>query len=296
MKLIALILSLALEHVATRRLKLRELRFFDPYFDFALARVRRLSRGVAALVLTAFLALAIAPVFWISRVLEETFVPWDLPYLAFAVLIVFLCLGPRDLGSEVDDYCAALDGGDADEARRVMTELSESRHASPRDVDVVEEAIFVQATNRIFGVAFWFIVLGPVGAWLFRVSDLLRRRAAFESARDYGVAKSGLPAAEILHGVLAWIPARLAAIGYALAGSFDDAVNGWRNLEPQDGRPFHVHTERLSAVVGKAAMTGFLERPANSSAAARNALRLVMRTLFIWTTVIALMTIFGWAV
>jgi membrane protein required for beta-lactamase induction len=296
MKLIALILSLALEHVATRRLKLLELRFFDPYFDFGLAQVRRLSPGLAAIVLAAFLTLAIAPVFWISRVLEETFVPWDLPYLAFAVLIVFLCLGPRDLGSEVDDYCAALDAGDSHEARRVMTELSESRHASPRDVDVVEEAIFVQATNRIFGVAFWFIVLGPVGAWLFRVSDLLRRRAAFESARDYGVAKAGLPAAERVHGVLAWVPARLAALGYALAGSFDDAVNGWRNFAPAAGKPFHVNTERLTAVVGKAAMTGFLERPANSSAAARNALRLVMRTLFIWITVIALMTIFGWAV
>src|SRR5690606_8360366 len=194
MKLIALLFGLALEHAATRRFRLRELRFFDPYFDFALARVTRLSVGGAAVVLAAFLLLAIAPVLWIDRVLEETFIPWDLPYLAFAVLVVFLCLGPRDLGSEVDDYCAALARGDRDEARRVMTALTESQHARPLDVDAVEEAIFVQATNRIFGVAFWFVVLGPVGAWLFRVSDLLRRRAAFESARDYGVARAGLPA------------------------------------------------------------------------------------------------------
>ena len=296
MKLIVLIVSLAFEHVATRRLRLRELRFFDPYFDFALARARSLSPHAAAVVLGAFLLLATAPVYWIGRVLEETFVPWDLPYLTFAVLVVSLCLGPRDLGSEVDDYCAALDRGDQDEARRVMTELSESRHASPRDVDAVEGAIFVQATNRIFGVAFWFVVLGPVGAWLFRVSDLLRRRAAFESARDYGVAKAGLPAAEVLHGILAWIPARLAALGYALAGSFDDALYRWRAMTSVPGRPFHAQTDRLTAAVGKAAMTGFLEQPANSSAAARNALRLVMRTLFIWVTVIALMTIFGWAV
>lgn len=296
MKLIALLFGLALEHVATRRFRLRELRFFDPYFDFALARARRLSTGAAAAVLAVFLLLATAPVLWIDRVLDETFVRWDLPYLLFAVLVVFLCLGPRDLGSEVDDYCAALDRGDHDEARRVMTELAESQHASPRDVDAVEEAIFVQATNRIFGVAFWFVVLGPVGAWLFRVSDLLRRRAAFESSRDYGVARAGLPAAEMLHGILAWVPARLAALGYALAGSFDDAWNRWRSVTPTPGKPFHAHTERLSALVGKAAMTGFLEQPANSSAAARNALKLVMRTLFIWVTVIALMTIFGWAV
>jgi AmpE protein len=296
MKLIALILSLALEHVATRRLELRELRGLDPYFDFALARAKRLGPTGARVVLGASLLVATAPVLWASLVLEETFVPWDLPYLAFAVLIVFLCLGPRDIGIEVDDYCAALARGDQEAARRAMTELSESRHASPRDVEAIEEAIFVQATNRIFGVAFWFIVLGPVGAWLFRVGDLLRRRAAFESARDYAVGASALPAAESLHGVLAWGPARLAALGYALAGSFDDAVNAWRNWRPVAGKPFHASNDRLVAAVGKAAMSGFLEQPANSGAAARNSMRLVMRTLFIWITVIALMTIFGWAV
>src|SRR5690606_32960372 len=99
MKLIALILGLALEHVATRRLKLRELRFFDPLFDFALARARPLPPNAAALVLAVFLALATLPVILISRALEQTFVPWDLPYLAFAVLIVFMCVGPRDLDS-----------------------------------------------------------------------------------------------------------------------------------------------------------------------------------------------------
>lgn len=296
MKLIALMLSLALEHVATRRLKLRELRWFDPYFDFALAHAQRLRRRGAVLVLAAALIVATVPVLWISLVLAETFIPWDLPYLLFAVLIVFLCLGPRDVGSEVDDYCEALAAGDHDAAQRVMTELSESRHASPRDVEAVEEAIFVQATNRIFGVAFWFVVLGPVGAWLFRVSDLLRRRAAFESSRDHAAGSVALPAAESIHGLLAWLPARLAALGYALAGSFDHALHAWRGGGRSEPEPLHAGNDRLVAAVGKAAMAGFLEQPANSGAAARNAMRVVMRTLFIWLTVVALMTIFGWAV
>ena len=296
MKLIVLILSLALERGATRALKLRELRFFDPYFDLALGRAERLRRVGATLALIAALLVATAPVLWISLVLEETFVPWDLPYLIFAVLVVFLCLGPRDLGSEVDDYCNALAIGDRDAAQRVMTELSESRHASPRDVDAVEEAIFVQATNRIFGVVFWFVVLGPVGAWLFRVSDLLRRRAAFESTREHALDRAALPAAESIHAVLAWIPARLAALGYALAGSFDDAWNAWRSVVAREPESLRASNDRLVAAVGKAAMSGFLEQPANSAAAARNAMRIVMRTLFVWISALALMTIFGWAV
>ena len=92
------------------------------------------------------------------------------------------------------------------------------------------------------------------------------------------------------------IPARLAAVGYALSGSFDDAFNSWRSYELRSDLPFHRSNDEVVACVGKAAMTGSLEEPPNSSAAARNSMRLVTRTLFIWVTVIAVMTLFGWAV
>jgi membrane protein required for beta-lactamase induction len=140
--------------------------------------------------------------------------------------------GPRDLRDEVDDYVAARQRGDDDAAARRAKELLEA-DASGRGAglrDAVEEAIFVQANNRIFGVIFWFMVLGPAGAWLFRVSDLLRRRAAFQGAR--GDLHDSLGRALVaLHGLLAWIPARLAAVSYALAGSLEDAVGNWPSVD-----------------------------------------------------------------
>lgn len=296
MKLIAIILGLVLERVATQSLQLRELRWFDRYFDLGLARARRVGTWLSHLLVIAFLVAPLLPVLLASQALQGTDVRWDLPYLLFAVFVVFLCLGPRDLASEVSDYCAALDRGDAQEARRVLTEISEAERPGASEIDVLEEAIFIQATNRIFGVVFWFVILGPVGAWLFRVSDLFRRRTAFESARDSEGIESASAAVEAIHGVLVWIPARLAALGYALSGSFDDALNSWRSYASEPGVPFHRSNDQIVAKVGKAAMTGFLEEPSNSSAAARNAMRLVNRTLFIWITVLAAMTIFGWAI
>jgi AmpE protein len=186
--------------------------------------------------------------------------------------------------------------GDQERARAVSFELAESRRRGVNEVEVIEEAIFVQAPNRIFGVVFWFIVLGPVGAWLFRVSDLLRRRTAFEAARDDAIGERMLPVVERVHALLLWLPVRLAALGFALSGSFDDALNHWRSQTAVPGEALHRRNDLLAAGVGRAAMTGFLEQPANSSLAARNAMRLVTRTLFIWMIVIALMTIFGWAV
>ena len=295
MKLIALALGLILEHLATEMLHLRELRWFDRYYDFGLARARQARGWLIYLVVLAVLAVPTLPVLLISFGLQGTEILWDVAYLSFAVLVVFLCLGPRDLGSEVDEYCAALDQGDAESAERLLREMSEAELADSSEIEAVEDAVFVQANNRIFGVIFWFIVLGPVGAWIFRVADLLRRRAAFESIRAAEPPTDVSAAIEAIYGLLKWIPARLAMLGYALSGSFDDAMNRWRSFDSSPGAPIDKRNDELVASVGKAAMTGFLDEPPNSSAAARNSMRLVTRTLFIWVTVIALMTIFGWA-
>ncbi len=296
MKLIALILGLGLEHVATQVLHLRELRWFDAYFDLGLARLKSLKAWLSYLAIILILVIPLIPVLWASVVLRGTAIPWDLPYLLFAVLVVFFCLGPRDLGTEVDEYCSAVSRGDTKRSEAVLTELCEGDRSGATDIDAVEEAIFVQATNRIFGVVFWFIALGPVGAWLFRVSDLLRQRVSYETSRDPDSVGGALAAVEMVHGVLVWVPARLAVVGYAFSGSFDDAFNCWRSYELRADLPFHRSNDEVVACVGRAAMTGFLEETPNSSAAARNAMRLVTRTLFIWITVIAVMTLFGWAV
>ena len=124
------------------------------------------------------------PVVLVARWLDPHLL--GLLQFAFAVFVLLFAFGPRDLKDEVDDYASALERHDRDEATRRSKELLESSPA-PLGLGVreaVEEAIFIQANNRIFGVMFWFMVLGAGGAWLYRVSDMLRRRAAFEAARQ----------------------------------------------------------------------------------------------------------------
>ena len=296
MKLIALILGLGLERLATKVLHLRDLRWLDPYFDFGLARLRGASIWLVYPGGLVLILLPLIPVAWASRALLQTGIPWDLPYLLFALLVLFFCLGPRDLAAEVEEYCQALADSDAAEAERVLSELCEVEHSGAKDVVAVEEAIFVQATNRLFGVVFWFVVLGPVGAWLFRVSDLLRRRVTTIGVSNPERVRPALPAIEAVHGVLDWLPARLAAIGYALSGNFDEAYNCWRQYELKSDLPFHHSNDQVVACVGKAAMGGTAADISDPSVAARCAMQLVFRTLFISVTVIAVMTLFGWAV
>jgi membrane protein required for beta-lactamase induction len=295
MSLLALLLALAFERGVTHLFHLRELRWLDLYFDRA---ARLLGRGAAAMpAAVVALAVPVLPVAIADWLLGSHLL--GLPQLAFAVVVLLLSFGPRDLRDEVDDYVAALERGDRDAADRGAKELLESdaagRGAGLREA--VEEAIFVQANNRVFGVIFWFMLLGPAGAWLFRVSDLMRRRAAFESSRGGDAAPDGLGAAlQSIHGLLAWVPGRLVAFAYALAGSFEDAVGNWRAAVDRAASGLLDRTEDLLARVGKGSLQPSLAGVAPAAldaATARGAWRIVSRSAWIWLAVIALLVLVG---
>jgi membrane protein required for beta-lactamase induction len=296
MSLLALLLALIVERGLTHLFHLREPRWLDRYFDWA-ARVLGRSSGevrIAAAVLV--IVLPVLPVALVDGALGGHLL--GLPQLTFAALVLLLSFGPRDLNDEVDDYVAALERGDRDEASRRAKELLEADAAGRGSVlrEAVEEAIFVQANNRIFGVIFWFMLLGPAGAWLFRVSDLMRRRAAFEAARSGAAVQSFGGALAILHGLLAWLPARLVAATYALAGSFEDAVGNWRIAVDQAAESLLDRSEGLLARVGKASLQPSLAgMPPEvlGAATARGAWRIVSRSTWIWLAVIAALVLVG---
>jgi AmpE protein len=159
----------------------------------------------------------------------------------------------------------------------------------------------VQANNRLFAVIFWFVLLGPFGAWTYRVTDLIRRRAAFNVTRDgeNETRERFLRAARLCHGWLAWLPARLTALGFALAGSFDGALRVWRTPAADRDHRSSELSEMLLARVGSGALA--LERREGESDVLRavrgaHAVKgMILRLLIIWAAVIGAMTLYGWS-
>ena len=102
---------------------------------------------------------------------------------------------------------------------------------------VVEHSV-IAAHRHVFGVLAWFSVLaalglGPVGAVIYRLS---RVRAALLGARemrpvsDRSVKLRSRWRGNLWH-LLDWLPARITAMGFAVTGSFEDAIDSWRNYE-----------------------------------------------------------------
>jgi membrane protein required for beta-lactamase induction len=270
MSLLALLLALIVERGLTHLFHLREPRWLDRYFDWAARVLGRSSGEVRIAAAVVVVLLPVLPVALLDGALGGHLL--GLPQLTFAALVLLFSFGPRDLNDEVDDYVAALERGDRDEAGRRAKELLEADAAGRSSVlrEAVEEAIFVQANNRIFGVIFWFMLLGPAGAWLFRVSDLMRRRAAFEAARSGAEVRS--------------------------SGSFEDAVGNWRIAVDQAAESVLDRSEDLLARVGKASLQPSLARlpPQGLDAAtARGAWRIVSRSTWVWLAVIAALVLVG---
>lgn len=300
MTLIALFLGLAIERAATHLFHLREPRWFDAYIAWTLARFRNL-RGVALIVVTLLLVLLpVAPVALIAQAFSHMLL--GLPYVAFATFVLVFSLGPRDLKEELDDYLTALASDDRDAAAGVAREIMEHDAAQRTDAaaDTLEDAIFVQTNNRLFGVAFWFMVAGPAGAWLFRVSDLLRRRAVFEY-RERATSPEAVPefvaVLQAIHGVLAWIPARLLAVGFALAGSFERAMQAWRRYASSGAARFFDTNDHLLAAVGGGALEvepAAEALPLPDADRVRACMSLVTRALVIWLVVVSALVLIGW--
>jgi membrane protein required for beta-lactamase induction len=294
MNLVALLLGLAIERLLTHLFHLREFHWLDPLFDAGFHRLSGQSPGLRLFALIALAAAVVLPVAILSAILSDAL--FHVPHFAFAVLVLLFSLGPRDLKEEVDDYCAASAADNPEELQRAARELLEAEPpAEPAErAREVERAILVQANNRIFGVVFWFLLLGPTGAWLFRVLDLMRHRLAGlsmdESGQWWGIESD----VRALHGFFAWIPARLLAAAYALGGSFDDAFREWRAYTRPSGARFFDVSEGVLHSAGCGALTRSSdEATATESGRVAAAMDLVIRALWlIWCPVIAILTLY----
>jgi AmpE protein len=303
MNLIALLIGLVVERLATQLFHWRRMRWLDRIIDFGFRQAERLANWPAIIPVILLGLVLVLPVFAVIWFLGDTLAGFT--YLLLAVVVLFFSLGPRDIGEEVGEYCRALASDDEEQVRNAAKAIVEDDVPESLDerTSCVEAAVCVQANNRLFAVVFWFVVLGPLGplgAWAYRVTDLIRRRAVFSAAREEQADSHSIrirDAAEMLHGWLAWIPARLTAVGYAAAGHMDDAIAALRAPTEDRDSTTSARSESLLARVGIAALA-LQDRPDETPTerairGAEAANHLVFKLLLIWAVIIAAMTLYG---
>ncbi len=288
MSLISILISLAIESYWDKVDSLRQYDWFDNYCNWMSGKLAgqpfmETPFGVLAVVMPIVLAVWLVD-YMLGGVL------WLFGFVIGIVVLVY-CIGPRSLARDVQTYLEAVEAGDHAAARQYAAGILD-RPVDEKEKELaqaVKEAILVQANDRLIGVLFWFALLGPVGAVLYRVSTLLKEQTAFEAG---GFAS----AAQDLFWVMNWLPTRFCIIGYALAGNFIDTISYWRSISDFWTRE---STDLLIASgVGalRQDMRADIEQHTDEYFAlgVSHALALVKRTVVVFVTLLALMTLTGW--
>ena len=242
------------------------------------------------------IALALAPVLLVVALLQWLLDGplYGLPGLLFDIAVLVYAWGPRDLDVDVE---AIIDAHDAPTRRAAIARLGLTGEAAALDGPALVEAVFANALRRWFGVLFWFLLLGPVGALLYRLSAL-----AVDGESATGLPEQTRAGARALVTALDWPVAQLMTLAMALVGNFDTVFSTWREA---GGTQFRLHTGFLGSAA-RASVRGELAEEAEEYAEEgmvqamrelpelRDAMSLVWRILLLWLAVLAVFVIGGW--
>lgn len=290
MTLITVLIGLVLERFVGYLDDFRQLGWFRQYGEWLQARLGSLADGAPGV---ALILIGPALVIWgVSELFDDAL--FGLLELIFGVAVLLYCLGPRDLRQDVESYTEALESGDEARIERATARLAggplpEEPVARLR---AVVEGVFIEANSRLLAVVFWFVILGPLGAVIYRLSHALAQQAAADSGL--------LRAAMHWLGLLDWVPARLVALFYGLTGHFDDTLAVLRRhlVGPLDALPA---TNR--ALLAEAGLAGLqFDELASEELDAEQvtlifttASAMILRTLALAVTLLAVATLGGWA-
>lgn len=292
MILIAILISLGIDKAFATWQGVRRFEWFLEFANSIRFQLKAIANGSLGVLLTVAL-----PVFLIALV--DYLLGRVHPVLAFpfGVAVLWHCLGPKNLDDQVQAYIDARESGDIEAAQRSAADILHQQIPSQNFQlsQAVTESILIEGNERIMAVLFWFGVLGPLGAALYRLSATLKNFTGKEHP-----ASEFAQAAQRLHAILDWVPARLVAVGYAVSGSFVDAIGNWRGSGKSE--KWEESSVQVLLASGMGALhldaESLREAPPDNDVSAeithiKAAQALVWRTLVAWVVIIALMTLAG---
>lgn len=303
MAFFSILSAVALEHLRPMR---RPLPHYQQYTQFITWLDRRMNAGEyshGAIAWTFAVLPVVAGVWLVYSMLNGVS-----PALGWAwnVAVLYFTLGFKYFSDNAEQIARLLRAGDLDGARARLVDWRGGDTRDFRDDDVTRitiEQTMASSHRQLFGILFWFVLLiplGPVGAVLYRCASILSRRWVDAQGRF------GLCAQRVFHGIN-WLPARLTALTYAVAGNFEDATFCWRTQAPtwpevEEGVVLAAGAGAMGLRLGQSVNVGgeSIWRPELGTGqppeidGIDSAISMIWRGLVIWLVAGLLVVIAGW--
>jgi membrane protein required for beta-lactamase induction len=192
---------------------LRHWRWFARYERWLSLRMNALP---AALILTAILLPPLLGIGMLQYLLADRW--WGSLKFIFSIIVVLYCLGPENLWVQAYRCIHALTKQEPAAISQAQSAFgfSETNHPQAFHQAFVR-ALFLASHQRIFAVLFWFVLLGPVGAVLYRLIESVSTQAM-----------TGTKLAGHIKNLLDWLPVRFEVVLFALSGHFIAVLACWK--------------------------------------------------------------------
>lgn len=241
-------------------------------------------------------------------VVPAGFIAWQLARLPVAgsiaeVVMLYFCIASRSLEEHARAVLVPLVEGRLDAAREAIGRIvsRDTRAMAPDDIARASvETVLENGNDAVFGAIFWFILLGAPGAVMFRIANTLDAMWGYRNDR---YRYFGWAAARF-DDVLNYIPARLTALSYCLAGNLANGLACWRTqartwYSPNAGPVMAAGAGALSVELGgRAKYDGqWKDRPvlgrghSATTDDVQGAITLLRRSLALWLIVITMISI-----
>jgi len=260
---------------------------------------------------------------WVAAVLTPTLIVLALQLLAFwlhplvgfvfHVAVLYLLVGFRQFSHYFTDIQMALRMGEIDRAREQLAQWRGEKGGHLGTAEVARLSIeqgVVHSHRLVFAPLLWFVLLGPAGALLYRLSLGMAQTwnppnlPAREAQSPFG------HFARRAFFFLDWLPVRLTAATFAVVGDFEDAIYCWRTQASQ----WPDAATGILLASGAGALGLRLGLPVRGAAGGddstrpqlglgedvaiehlQSAVGLVWRALVVCLLLLALLTLAGWA-
>lgn len=232
MSLLSLLAALLLEqfHPLASHAKLNRL-----FIRYANLLERHLNAGEHRHGLLAWCLAVLPPV--LGLLVAEAVLHFYAPLLLWVLNagVLYVTIGFKSFSREASGIAAALKRDDEGvaEARARLAGWSGQAVSELSATDVARlsiEQTFLQSYRQLFGVLAWFFVLGAAGAMLYYAAQILAHKWGEQDENEFGL--FGRFSASVF-ALLDWLPLRAAALSFAIAGDFEDAVYCWRTQAMQ---------------------------------------------------------------
>lgn len=224
--------------------------------------------------------------------------------MLWSALVLYASLGFRQFSFHFTQIRDALAENDEPRARALLADWqqidTQELHQSHLVGRVIEASVLA-SHRHVFGVLAWFSVLaafgfGPTGAVLYRLGEFVARYWQFKSQiHQQAVSETLQKSAQFAWTLIDWLPSRITALGFAVVGNFEEAIDGWR----QDAALPGSSNDSLMLAATAGAVNIQL-KPGRSESAQRTPAQLahlavvvglVWRTVVLWVVLLALLTL-----